>query len=128
MARISQEDQALLAELRANGLYAEAEDLERSLTEEDLPSVTLELVAAPFPLVHLNGTPRDRLLHQYREANYELGEVITTLLNAHPNQRDYYPLGDAAWKSAVASHESMVSALNAVSERLVALIEHIDSV
>lgn len=43
MASISQEDQALLAELRANGLYAEAEDLEAAIFAEVGPEETGDL-------------------------------------------------------------------------------------
>lgn len=46
MARISQEDHALLAELRANGLYAEADNLEAALqsgTSEGTTGNTLHM-------------------------------------------------------------------------------------
>lgn len=58
-----------------------------------------------LPMIHLNGTPRERLADQLLEAGNALIAAIDALSQAGPNARDYYPIGPSAIKIAIREHE-----------------------
>lgn len=60
------------------------------------------------PTVHLNGTPRDRLVEQYSDAANALREALSRMGEACPNARDYYTQGPDAFQEAVKEHGARV--------------------
>lgn len=73
------------------------------------------------PLIHLNGSGAKSLLDGYCAAWEAVHEAIRALTEAGPNKRDYYPLGDAAWRAALAEHLSRLERLQTVYDELAAL-------
>lgn len=71
------------------------------------------------PTVHLNGTPRERLLEGYMAALEALRAAETALQATGPNGRDYYPSGTEAIKVAQAEHVARLASL----ERIIADIQ-----
>lgn len=53
-----------------------------------------------LPAVHLNGTGRDVLLHQYIEAHRALTKFCTALASVECHARDYYPISPSAYIDA----------------------------
>ena len=76
------------------------------------------------PFIHINGTGRRALVDLYCEAGSAVHKALRKLSDAAPNQRDYYPLGDAAWLAARAEHDSRMVRLRTVLDELQALAEH----
>jgi len=76
------------------------------------------------PFVHRNGTGRDALVQAYCDAGSAIHAALRKLADAAPNQRDYYPLGEDAWRLAKREHESRVERLGSVLTELQALAEH----
>jgi len=76
------------------------------------------------PFVHINGTGRSRLVDLYCNAGGAVMDALRKLGEAAPNQRDYYPLGDDAWRAARAEHEARVARLRTVLDELQELAEH----
>lgn len=70
------------------------------------------------PTVHLNGTSRDELLNQIRDAHQAVGAAMDALRKATPHGRDYYPQGPDAILSAQAEHEDRMQKLAAVRAQL----------
>lgn len=79
-----------------------------------------------LPLIHLNGTSKDSLTEDVWAAWTALEAAITTVVNARPNARDYYPLGPDAFKTAAKEHEARVEKLVSVQKELQALAEGIE--
>jgi hypothetical protein len=52
--------------------------------------------------VHVNGTSREELQDQLRAVCDALYKVVAAMERAAPNARDYYPLGNDAFRQAVA--------------------------
>ncbi len=71
-----------------------------------------------IPCVHNNGTSRDDLLKQMFNAALAVQNAIDKLCDATPHGRDYYPLGDAAFKTARDQHRSRLAKLNDVLQEL----------
>ena len=67
-----------------------------------------------IPLVHLNGTSKQALLDQIADAGCAVQAAMRKLDDACPNQRDYYPLGEEAWREAVAQHTARLDKLSEV--------------
>jgi len=70
------------------------------------------------PTIHLNGTPKERLLEQIENAYGKLGEAIKALANAAPNGRDYYPQGSDAIYRAQDEHSARMKKLLEVRKEL----------
>ena len=66
-------------------------------TKDELPQA---------PRVHLNGTSRDELVAQQRAVYDAADALLAALRQATPNGRDYYPLGDDAFRRAREEHRS----------------------
>lgn len=75
------------------------------------------------PLIHLNGSPRAHLQEAYEQAYRALGEAWTKVAQSAPNQRDYYPLGEEAWKRARAQHEWRLNQIAQIRQELLSLFE-----
>lgn len=78
-----------------------------------------------LPIIHLNGTSGDVLIEQLSNASNALRIAINALMDAAPNQRDYYPLGNEAWKRAKNEFDSRVDRLTSVRQELVELADGI---
>lgn len=79
---------------------------------------TTETADLVVPTIHLNGTPRERLLAQLQEASQAVFQAIDKLAATSPNQRDYYSQPPEAWKAAVAQHSSRGQRLRSVMDEL----------
>lgn len=66
------------------------------------------------PTLHLNGTGRNDLLRQSREACRALERAIEAMSEATPHGRDYYPQGPDATNAARNAHVARMDALRAV--------------
>jgi len=64
------------------------------------------------PLVHLNGSGKKNLEAQYREASDALHDALAKL--PRPHARDYYPLGDDAFKKARAKFDAQFAAIDEI--------------
>lgn len=78
-----------------------------------------------IPTIHLNGTHGDELLAQVNAAEFAISEALSALTKAAPNQRDYYPQGNDAWRKAVEQHGARVDRLVDVAKELETLAEAI---
>ena len=54
------------------------------------------------PMIHLNGTSKETLIEGYCEAGNAVMNALKAVSENCPNARDYYPLGQEAWKIAIA--------------------------
>lgn len=79
-----------------------------------------ELNTSPIqaPLIHLNGSSRDRLIEAYTVALDSVRVAGHKLSGINLNNRDYYPLGDQAWKRATTQQMSCEAKLTAVERML----------
>jgi hypothetical protein len=78
------------------------------------------------PIVHLNGTSRDALIDQLRDAYHALDTAIRAMRAATPHDRDYYISGDpTAGQRARLHHSARVSALESVQDDLVEIVSSI---
>lgn len=77
------------------------------------------------PVVHLNGTSKERLLEQVRDAMSAIDLAKTALCIAAPNGRDYYPIGPAAFNEALQDHDDRQRKLREVCEDLETLAVHL---
>jgi hypothetical protein len=82
--------------------------------------------ALAVPTIHCNGTSREALLEQLRNAAEAVGVAIHALEGASPNGRDYYPQGPHALRKARAEHEARCQALQRVCNELLQLAEAVD--
>lgn len=73
------------------------------------------------PIIHLNGSSQESLEIQYHNAARSVMDAINELSNSGPNQRDYYPQGEEAWRCAKEEHESRVNRLRSVYDELLYL-------
>ena len=78
------------------------------------------------PTVHLNGTGRDALSRQYRDAAEAIQAAIIAHADAAPHGRDYYPQGGDAYRQASREHGERDARLRAVLAEVDAMWEHIE--
>ena len=80
------------------------------------------------PTVHLNGTPAECLLDQYKQARHLVQEAKAALEDAAPNARDYYvqPDGDRAYARASLEHRDRTDRLWRIEQDLAELMLHVD--
>jgi hypothetical protein len=74
------------------------------------------------PLVHMNGTGKDRMIDSLCEASNALNEAFIALKAIAPNGRDYYPLGSQAMERAVLEHESRTRMLDEIKAEIDAIV------
>ena len=73
------------------------------------------------PLIHLNGSGRERLLDQIRDAAHAVREAEVTLAQTMPHRRDYYPIpggGDWEFDQAIGEYASRMNRLHSVYTEL----------
>lgn len=70
------------------------------------------------PYVHLNGTSRQALLEQLRDAKAAVEAAREALQMASPHARDYYVISDTAFAQANREHCSRRDRLTSVLEEL----------
>lgn len=68
----------------------------------------------PLPTVHLNGTGRDTLLTEYKEAHAALVAARDALVKTTCHGRDYYPQGPQAYYQAVEARNQFLSRLDEI--------------
>lgn len=78
-----------------------------------------------LPTIHLNGTPKDRLIEDLCEASQALDLAYEAMKRTGPNGRDYYPQGPGALESAIDEHSDRLRRLDAVKREVDELIEAI---
>lgn len=71
------------------------------------------------PTIHLNGTSRNALADQLRDAAYALADAIGALAKAAPHGRDYYVQGAEAINEAIDEHNARLEKLRSVYAELV---------
>ena len=64
-----------------------------------------------MPVIHLNGSGRERLLREYEAAAEALSHFIDRWRSTTFHPRDYYPIGDDAWDQAKADRMEMSAKL-----------------
>lgn len=74
-----------------------------------------------IPTIHLNGTGQQQLLDANIAAITALSEALAKAQEAGPNQRDYYPQGDAAFTAAVEEHRARLALIEKAIEEFEAL-------
>ncbi len=77
------------------------------------------------PLIHMNGSSAETLLDGYRAAHDAINAGLDALRACAPNGRDYYPIGDHAFKQAVREHEERGAALRKVLAEIEMIAENI---
>jgi hypothetical protein len=82
-----------------------------------------------LPIVHLNGTSKDELIAQRRDAGATLRHALEALSEMAPNARDYYPT-PGLFEKARAQSDRRIAAVRAVykeiEEETIALDEAYD--
>ena len=73
------------------------------------------------PLVHLGGTNGDELARQLTGVADALDSALSALVDAAPNGRDYYPLPDGVFATAVEDHRGRI-------QRVVALLAEVNTI
>ncbi len=71
-----------------------------------------------IPTVHLNGTSRDELEEQSREAVFAIGAAIDAMRHVCPNDRDYFVQGPRAGMIAREQHRDRLTRLESVRQEL----------
>ena len=74
------------------------------------------------PTIHMNGTSRNSLLDEIKDAKHALSVAIEKLCAMRPNARDYYPQGPEAFEKAQQEHQSRLNAVGAVVRAMIGII------
>lgn len=74
------------------------------------------------PVVHLNGTSKQGLLDQLREATRAINTAREKLHLAAPHGRDYYVRDDDAYRRAAVQHRSRDERLGSVYDELMEIV------
>lgn len=78
------------------------------------------------PTVHLNGTSKEALIDQIKDAYGAIETAIDALCAAAPNARDYYPQGPDAFSAARAQHDARAKKLVEVRDELTGIYHALD--
>ena len=70
------------------------------------------------PTIHLNGTPRERLIETLCDAGAAVNAAIEAVQQTAPIGRDYYPQGNAALTHATGEHVKRLVKLKEVYQEL----------
>jgi hypothetical protein len=71
------------------------------------------------PIIHLNGTPKSRLLEDLSDAYDKLNDLYAAMKKCTPNQRDYYIHADQeAFSKASKEHEDRLRLLDRIQEEI----------
>lgn len=79
-----------------------------------------------YPFIHNNGTSPVSLIEDNLEVLNLLREAMEALQKAGPNPRDYYPLGNEAFKKAKDQHVARFTKISEVYSELEILTEYIN--
>lgn len=79
-----------------------------------------------LPIVHLNGTSKDRLMANLNNVWDALDKVFHAMREASPNGRDYYP-DPGRMDLAVAQHRRRMQMITDLQQELTEEIEGIDA-
>ena len=71
-----------------------------------------------LPSIHLNGTSKESLFEDNRDAMFAIQEAIAALIKAAPHGRDYYPQGPGAYAKARDEHMARLAALGKIADDL----------
>lgn len=77
------------------------------------------------PLIHLNGSGAIALLDALNNAYHRCQDAMEAIRKTAPNGRDYYPLGDNAYKQAREEYDSRIERINSVAMELSELLIHV---
>ena len=69
------------------------------------------------PIIHMNGTPKERLLEQWEEAYSAVKTAYNKLARAGPNERDYY-LEPGRFDNALSEHFERMKKIRSVLDDL----------
>ena len=78
-----------------------------------------------LPLVHLNGTGKQRLMDGYSNALDSVRDAITAFEAIEFNARDYYPMGPDSFKKAREEHSARLEALVSVRKDFETIVQHL---
>ena len=67
-----------------------------------------------YPTVHINGTSRESLSKDYKDAYIAIRKAMDVLAKAGPHGRDYYPQAPTAITAALTEHNARVQQVAAV--------------
>lgn len=81
----------------------------------------------PLPVPHLNGTGRETLLREYREAHQALDAFAMALHRVTCHGRDYYLAGADALQEAKASRTKIFDLLDEIDSYLEDHIRHLSN-
>lgn len=79
-----------------------------------------------FPLIHLNGSSRERRLKNYIDARRDVQRAIRSFLEIDFHRRDYYLLAEGSWEVAQAERAAILENLWGVHRYLESHIEHLN--
>lgn len=78
-----------------------------------------------YPTVHINGTSRESLSKDYKDAYIAIRKAMDVLAKAGPHGRDYYPQGPEAILVAQTQHREQMVRLESVAEQLMQTLIHL---
>ena len=78
-----------------------------------------------LPTIHMNGTPRSRLLDEACDITRALRAARDEMQSKGPNARDYYPQGDSAFEVARDEHVARLNSIDALIKEYEKIAEHI---
>lgn len=79
----------------------------------------------PLPTIHLNGSPRERLLADYHTAHKLLNAAADAFGDIDFNARNYYVQGDYAFNAARTERDRMREHFRALQQYLEAHLLHL---
>jgi hypothetical protein len=78
-----------------------------------------------LPTIHLNGTGKNALERDYRNARAKVMDALRAFEAIEFNGRDYYPQGPEAFTQAKLERDFLARKLKDINEYLEAHLEHI---
>ena len=86
---------------------------------------TEHLPECPLPVVHLNGTGRETLLRDYREASKAFTTFKQRFSDTTCNGRDYYPLSNDAYSDARRTRDAVFCLIDEIDTYLDDHLAHV---
>jgi hypothetical protein len=78
-----------------------------------------------LPIIHLNGSGKDRLVEDGLRAHQALSEAVRALSLMYPNGRDYYPISNTALAFAETEHSARIAKVRAVMDEVEAWVQQV---
>jgi hypothetical protein len=88
--------------------------------------ICVNVVEVQAPLIHLNGSDGSLLAKHLSVAVDALRLAVVALGDVTPNERDYYPDGDDAWRRAQEGHERRVAHVATAWHEARAILRSVD--